>query len=58
MLKDGSLVTGAQQMEEIFILHKYEISFFIFIIAFGVTGYSMRNNKIGENSGDIVFLIS
>jgi len=35
----------------------YEISFVIFIIVFGVIGYSIRNNKVGENSGDIVFII-
>jgi len=40
--------------EEIFNPHTYEILYIIFIIGFGVTGYSMRNNKIEENSGYIV----
>ena len=57
MLGDGLLVTGVQQKEEIFSLLNYEISFVIYIIAFGVTGYSVRNNKLGENSGDNVFII-
>ena len=52
-----ALFTGAQELEEIFNLLTYEISFVINIIAFRVTGYSKRNNKIGENSGDIVFII-
>jgi len=56
VLGDGLLVTGVQQKEEIFSLLNYEISFVIYIIAFGVTGYSMRN-KLGEISGDIVFII-
>ena len=57
MLEDGLLFTGAQKLEEIFSFPTYEISFFIIIIAFGVTGYSVRNNKLGENSGDNVFII-
>ena len=51
------LLTGAQQLEKNFSFLTYEISFVIFIIAFGVTGYSIRNNKVGEISGDIVFII-
>ena len=57
MLKDGPLVTGAKQLEEIFSLYKYEISFVVCLIVFKVTGFSMRNNKIGENSGDIVLIL-
>ena len=56
-VKDGSLIEGDHQLEEIFILHMQEISFIIYIIGFGVKEYSMRNNKIGENSEDIVFNI-
>jgi len=56
VLKDGLLVTGAQQLEEIFSLHTYELSFIIYIIGFGVKGYSIRNNKLGENSGNIVII--
>ena len=56
VLKNGFLVTGAQQLQEIFSLHKYEISFIICIIGFGVKGYSMQNNRVGENSGDIVLI--
>jgi hypothetical protein len=57
VLEGGLLFTGAQDLEEIFRLVTYEISFLIYIIAFDVTGYSMRNNKLGEKSGDIVFII-
>ena len=57
MLEDGSFYTGAQELEEIFRLLIYEISFVIYIIVFGVTGYSMRGNMVGENSEDIVFII-
>ena len=57
MLKDALLVTGAQQIEEIFSLHKYEISFIIYSFGFEITSYLMLNNKIGENSCDIVFII-
>jgi hypothetical protein len=32
---------------KVFTLHTCEISFIICIIVFGVTGYSMRNNKKG-----------
>jgi len=47
---------GAQQLEEIFGLHMYQISFITYIVGFGVKGYSMWNNKLEENSGDIVFI--
>ena len=57
MLKDGLLVTGAQQLEGIFSLHMYEISFIIYIVGFGGKGYSMWNNNLEENSGDNVFII-
>jgi hypothetical protein len=53
VLKDGLLATGAEQLREIFSLHTYEISFVVYIDGFG---YSLRNNKLGENSGDIVFI--
>jgi len=51
------MVTGAQQLEEIFNLHVYKITFFINIIGFGVTGYLMRYDSAGENSVDMVFII-
>ena len=57
VLKDGLLVTGAQQLEEIFSLHKNELSLIVYIIVFGLTGYSIWNNKLEENSGDIVYSI-
>jgi len=57
VLKDGFLVTGAQQLEEIFGLHMYEISFNIYIVGLGVKGYSKWNNEVEENFGDIVFII-
>jgi hypothetical protein len=56
LLYDGLLVTGVQQLEEIFSFHSYEFSFVVYIIGFRVKGYSMRNNKIGENSGDFVLI--
>jgi hypothetical protein len=52
------LIAGAQQLEENFIRHIYEISLIMNTIAFELTGFSMRNNKGGENSGDIVFFFS
>ena len=54
VLKD---VTGARQLEEIFSLHKNELSLIVYIIVFGLTGYSIWNNKLEENSGDIVYSI-
>jgi hypothetical protein len=50
-------MAGSQQLEENFSRHIYEISLIVSIIAFGLTGFSMRNNKRRENSGDIVFII-
>ena len=44
-VKEGLFVTGVQQLEEIFSLYKYEISYIIYVIEFGVTGYSMRNKQ-------------
>jgi len=44
VLKDELLVTVAQQLEEIFSIHMYEISFIVYIVVFGVKGYSMWNN--------------
>lgn len=46
VLKDGLLVTLHQQVEEIFCIHMYEISFIICIVVSGLKGYSMWNNKI------------
>jgi hypothetical protein len=57
VLKSCFLVTGAQQLEENFNLHKYGILFITYIIGFVVTGYLFLNNEVGENSGDIVFFI-
>jgi hypothetical protein len=51
------LIAAAQQLDENFSRHIYEISLIINIIALGLTGYSMWNNKRGENFGDIVFII-
>jgi hypothetical protein len=30
--------------------------FIIYIIVFGATGYSKRNNNLGENSGDVIII--
>jgi hypothetical protein len=56
VLKEVLMVTGAQQLEEIYNLHIYKITFIINIIGFGVTGYLKRYNNIRENSVDMVFI--
>jgi hypothetical protein len=56
-LKNGFIVTGAQQLEENVSLQKYEITFIIKFVGCGVNGYSTRNKKRGQNSWDILFFI-
>jgi hypothetical protein len=56
VLKNGFLVTGTQQLQENISLHNCELAFIVFLIGFVVKEYSMRNNKIEENSGDILLI--
>jgi len=57
VLEDRPLFKEAQELDENFSLLTYEILIVIYIIAFGVTEYSMRGNMLGENNGDILFII-
>jgi hypothetical protein len=55
VIKDGLLVTGAEQLREIFSLHTYEISFVVYIDGFG---YSMWNNKLEKVLRILYLLLS
>jgi len=55
-LLDGKRVVRNQKLEGILRLHTYEISLVLYIFGFWGKRYSMRKNKTGEMSGDIVFI--
>jgi len=56
-LQDPLLEMRVEQLEEIFSLRKYKVAFFIYYSGFGVKLHKIENNRRGEKSGDIVFIV-
>jgi hypothetical protein len=57
MLQDMHLNAVVHELEEIFILHEYEIPFTMWHTALGWKRLSMPNNKRGKTSGDNVWIM-
>jgi hypothetical protein len=58
MLRDGLLIMGVQQMEELFSLQTYEISFITTHDGYVGKRLSMRNKKRGRSLGILYLLFS